>query len=207
MGIGYGRITSNRRVIQIKDLDGTVKGTISITKPNKKKTKKFRYNFKALSVQIRRAKTPVSAKQAAVKARSKAAMLRQKLHTGEYDDQELLAAIIHAEQMERTARKKQKNLNEEQLQAGKMSPDSMERALQRMILERLKKKHRQKEDEEILDADLKYLKSAFEKMNRDKAGASSGAAASLELGGQEMLIADGAEMPVPTEGASVDTTV
>ncbi|MBO5071646.1 MAG: hypothetical protein J6C32_01630 [Eubacterium sp.] len=93
-------------------------------------------------------------------------------------------------------------------------------------LEALKKKHRAEELREILEADMKYLKALFQKYQQDKKNAgssqgsgssqssqSSGSAAdsssavSLELGGSEMPVAAGGEVPVVTEGASMDTLV
>lgn len=89
-------------------------------------------------------------------------------------------------------------------------------------LERLKKKHRADELREIMEADMKYLKSLFDKLAREKQSAGSGscgssadssnsgyandAAVSLELAGMEMPV-EAAAAPVTAEGANMDIMV
>ena len=88
-------------------------------------------------------------------------------------------------------------------------------------LEELKKKHRAEEWKEILEADMKYLKAMFDKYQQDRknagssgssqgsgdsAGSSSGAV-SLEIGGTEVPVTTSGDVPVVTEGASMDTLV
>lgn len=88
-------------------------------------------------------------------------------------------------------------------------------------LEMMKKKHRSEELKAIIEADMKYLKAMFNKLQREKeanaSGASSAARAlsndsaggqsvSLELGGAEIPVETTAtpEMVVRTEGVTVD---
>ena len=71
-------------------------------------------------------------------------------------------------------------------------------------LELLKKKHRAKELREIMEADMKYLKSLFSKLEKEKQAASSGV--SLELAGTEMPVPV-MEAPIAVEGGSVDESV
>lgn len=71
-------------------------------------------------------------------------------------------------------------------------------------LELLKKKHRSKELREIMEADMKYLKALFSKLEKEKQTASSGV--SLELAGTEVPVPV-MEMPVVAEGGSVDESV
>ncbi len=95
-------------------------------------------------------------------------------------------------------------------------------------LEKLKKKHRSQELREILEADMKYLKAMFEKMERERQNAASGStgrsdnaagtsssqsaaaapvqSVSLQIGGAEMPV-DIAEAPVTAEGANFDAVV
>ncbi|MDE7223380.1 MAG: hypothetical protein K2O34_06330 [Acetatifactor sp.] len=132
MGIGIGSGHGNtapggteRKVIKngnkvttrtiLRRLDGTYAGTISVTKSAPKKTKKLNYNFKEISAMILQTKTSGSARQVAARARGKVALLRQRLKCGEYDDKELESAIIHAEKMERIARKRMRHLQEEEM--------------------------------------------------------------------------------------------
>lgn len=132
MGIGIGSGAGNtasggieRTVIKngnkvttrtvLRKMDGTCVGTISVTKSAKKKSKKLNYNFKEISAMILQTKTSGSAKQVAARAKGKVALLRQRLKCGEYDDKELESAIIHAEKMERIARKRMRHLQEEEM--------------------------------------------------------------------------------------------
>ena len=79
-----------------------------------KKMKKLQYNFKLISSQIMRAKTSSSASQAVSSAKRMVAQLRRKRKSGEYDDEELEAAITHALAMERVAKKHVKYLQQEE---------------------------------------------------------------------------------------------
>ncbi len=252
--------------------DGTVAGRMSITKPNKKKTKKLYYNFKQVSSMILRSKTSINARQAVRMARSKVALLRRKLGTGEYNNSELASAIIHAEKMVKIAKKKQKHLIDEELAEKKISsaqtdaedPGLMEEddtayleeemgfgdaamaaseeELQELMaemqelmdesmesleeaneldllteemfanwddmepedLDARKKKHRADELREVTEADMKYLRALFNRLDREKSSASFGV--SLELGGNEIPVMP-PEMPMPDTGGSVDVSV
>lgn len=114
MGMTIGAGGTNRKVIVIKNMDGTTAGTISITKSAAKKKKRLQYNFKAISTQIMMSKTSSGANQAVSKARGKVAMLLKQQRCGEYDDTELQHAIIHAKKMERIARRRMKHLEQEE---------------------------------------------------------------------------------------------
>ncbi len=71
-------------------------------------------------------------------------------------------------------------------------------------LDRLKKKHRSDELREIMEADMKYLKALFSKLEKERQEASGGV--SLELSGVEVPV-EAAEVPVVTEGGNLDITV
>lgn len=81
-------------------------------------------------------------------------------------------------------------------------------------LEEMKKKHRSEELKEILEADMKYLKAIFNKLQREKEANSSAGAysnadsggVSLELGGAEIPIDAEmtADIPIMAEGANID---
>lgn len=272
LGLGRGENmlgmiqTSNVRRMTVKNPDGSVAGIISVTKPGKKKTKKLHYNFKLISAQIMKAKTSANARQVMAKAKSKTALLRRQLRSGEYDDEELQAAIIHAMKMERIARKKMKHLQEEEAakkQGGACQAELDEESAQEMEgaddpgmdaddfsldpgelkklmkelqdtleeiedteeleeltegaeidmdpedLELLKKKHRAKELREITEADMKYLRAVFQKLEREGQEAVSGGV-SLEIGGLDMPVpastaAEAASAAV--EGSSIDASV
>lgn len=107
---GVGIITNSTKS---KNKTGISSTGVKKSATNKKK-KKLNYNFKEISRMIIRAKTTGSARQAVTKAKVRVGELRKKLRTDQYDSRELESAIIHAEQMERIARKKVKHLQEEE---------------------------------------------------------------------------------------------
>ena len=81
-------------------------------------------------------------------------------------------------------------------------------------LELLKKKHRSEELREINDADMKYLKALFDKLEKEKESASNGIhfdsqsdmnGVSLQLAGMDMPVE--VSEPVLTEGGSIDVTI
>ena len=92
-------------------------------------------------------------------------------------------------------------------------------------LEQLKKKHRAEELQEIMEADMKYLKALFNRLEREKAGralvgssnngsspsvqstqSDSARGVSLQLAGTDIPVEQTAEVPAAAiaEGASVD---
>ncbi|MDE7207464.1 MAG: hypothetical protein K2N90_09980, partial [Lachnospiraceae bacterium] len=81
-------------------------------------------------------------------------------------------------------------------------------------LEEMKKKHRSEELKEILEADMKYLKAIFNKLQREKEAGSSAntysnadyGGVSLELGGAEIPLDMElpADIPITAEGGNID---
>lgn len=264
------------------------KSTKKSSSKSKKKLNLAQYNFKQVSTRIVQAKTSGSAARAVLFARSKVAALRRKVKTGEYDDYEIDAAIIHAEKMLRIAKKKNRNLLEEERaqKAGKVEQqdqptlddfeeeeaeqeeitidgqafskkelEQLLRELEQMMqeamealeddellgdlseemivnagdldpqeLEMRKKKHRADEMRAIAEADMKYLRALFGRLEKEKANAASGmgssggmdsssgsgapSGVSVELGGvQTDVMITEAQVPVSTEGANMDVTV
>ena len=114
MGIRGG--SSDYRRVTYRNTDGSVTGTVSynISKKNDKKYKKLRYNFKGISKEILRTKTSLSARAVMIRAKGVTARLRRNQGTGVYDEEELRHAIIHAQRMERIAKKRMKHLLEEE---------------------------------------------------------------------------------------------
>lgn len=279
MGMMVGGSNTKNRVIQIKNLDGSVAGTISVSKSAPKKKKRLNYNFKSISSQILLSKTSNSAGKAVTKARGTIAMLLRKVRSGDYDDQDLEHAIIHARKMERIAKKRMRHLKQEEEieQKGKsaefedevldgleessedeavlelseeelqrlmeeyeeLMQESMEEMMQESMqelleeasleelseefcgaayemepedLEQLKKKHRSDEMREIMDADMKYLRAVFQKLEKERQALSSGiknfaaeipSGVSLEISGLEMPV-EVQPVPVEAAGASID---
>lgn len=118
MGMMFGNIhSSSTGSYPIYNRNGSAAGTVSVSRSrgkSEKSKKRLSYRYKEISALILRAKTSGNAGQAVIKARTRAASLRQKLYSGEYDDQELKDAIIHADKMVRIAKKRQKHLKEEE---------------------------------------------------------------------------------------------
>lgn len=81
----------------------------------KTKVKKLRYSFKAISSQIMKSKTSVTARQVAGKAKREVVRLRQKKLSAQYDPEEVQIALTHAMKIERVAKKKVKHLLEEEM--------------------------------------------------------------------------------------------
>lgn len=77
--------------------------------------KKLKYQFKNMSVRIMRSKTSTAARQVVSQAKREVLRLKREKQTGNYDSEEIDAAIEHAKAMERIARKKVKHLEEEEL--------------------------------------------------------------------------------------------
>ena len=123
MGMSVGTHSSNIiRSITIKNANGSIAGTITASRPKpktksskKQKKKSVQYSFTELSNQILQSKTVLNAKQIATRAYAKAAVLRRKRVTGDYDETAIQNAIVHAEQMARVAKKRAKHLKEEEL--------------------------------------------------------------------------------------------
>lgn len=85
------------------------------TKNSSLAVKHVRYQSKAISSQIVRSKTSVSARQAVGKARREVIRLKRLRQNEDYDEEELQAAIVHAQSMERVAKKKLHHLQQEEL--------------------------------------------------------------------------------------------
>lgn len=129
------------------------------------KLKKLRYSYKSISSQLLRSKTSADAAKVARKARRELVRLKGKrLHeNGKYDSYELEAAITHAQAMLRVARKKVKNLQEEELTKVKGGPCAGE-------LE-----ERKEEENELTDEERAYL----EQQSSGGENRASGAAGSV----------------------------
>lgn len=153
----FGR--SNIRRIILKNADGSTYGSISIHSPNNNvKKKRLQYNFKQVSNLIMSSKTSNGARQAVVKARQQVAMLQRKnIQNGEYDAEELRNAIIHAQKIERVAKRKMKHLKQEEELAKKKNPfaSEFEEKTQDNILEGI-------DGEEILELSEEELKQLME---------------------------------------------
>lgn len=156
MGMMVGTQNSDVIRIEMRNKDGSYAGTMTISKPRKsttsktrsvsmagkKKYKKLNYNFKRLSNQIMRTKTSINAKQLTTKTKFQIADLRMKLISGDYNYTEIHNALTHAEKIARVAKKRLKNLQEE---------ESIEKTGRKGLTDPEEMKAQKEEQEEILD--------------------------------------------------------
>ena len=215
MGIGRSNIKGN--------VVGTIRTSRSSKSSNnsRKKKKPLQYNFKQISSQIMLSKTPANARKVLTKARGKVAELLKKQSSGNFDDRELRAAIVHAKKMERIAKKRMKHLQQEESMDDLMDSLSNEAEFNDLVeevagiieeelepeeLDRLKKKHRADELREIAEADMKYLRALFDKLEKDKQSSPINNNVSLELSGEEIPVEVIAE-PVMVEGGIIDCSI
>ena len=77
--------------------------------------KKLKYSYKAISSKIINCKKSYNAKEVISQAKREVARLKKLRSKGEYDSEELEAAIAHAQAMERVAKKKARHLEEEEM--------------------------------------------------------------------------------------------
>lgn len=152
-----GTHSSDMTRIELRNRDGSYAGTMTISKPKKKTTskntksvsmagkkkyKKLTYNYKRLSNQIMQAKTSINAKQVSTKTKFQIADLRMKLISGDYNYTDIHNALVHAEKIARVAKKRLKNLQEE---------ESIEQTGRRGITDPEEMEDQKEENEEILD--------------------------------------------------------
>lgn len=84
-------------------------------KDTSNRVKKLKYQFKDISSKILRSKTSATARQVVSQARREVLRLKRAKQNGNYDSEEIEAAITHAKAMERVARKKAKHLEQEEI--------------------------------------------------------------------------------------------
>ncbi len=113
--------TSANRTVMDSILSGMQKQSESLragrqqAKDTSLSKKKLQYHFKNLSAQIIRSKTSQSARQVVSQASREVLKLKRDKMSGKYDSEEVEAAILHAQAMERVAKKKVRHLEEEEL--------------------------------------------------------------------------------------------
>lgn len=149
---------SDVRRYEIRDLDGKTVGTFRVRKKSRNvKKKNLGYDYRELSDKIMKASTPYSAGQAAASARIKIASLSKKLYTGDYDDQEIKNAIVHAKRMERAAKKRLKNMQEEEIKQQIQKKIEREEKNREKLAEKPKKKKVKKEGRELSESEIRSL--------------------------------------------------
>lgn len=205
-----------RRIEEQKRATASLK---KMSRKQKKKKKRVSYDAREIPAQLMRTTHSMGAGQVLVRANSRLQSLQMCLASGEYDLNDLRAAINHAKRMVKCARKKLKNLQEEENvdseKRKKHSGVSVNRErIAKMKLERelgkLRRRHRGDEKKDMEEAWRTYLR---EKANAERAEAymeeaamavegTGGPAESAEAG--ETEAADPVDLPADVAAVSVD---
>ena len=259
------RGNTQRNYKKLYDVYGNHVGTISITKPRKasssgKKKKSALYSFKQISSQVLQAKTSTKAMEVSNSIRAKIGLLRKQLKNGDYDEEEILRAILHAEMVQRACEKKEKNLKMEEtaqrniegkeeipvepqesieeavsdeeieelereefealMEKLELSAEDMMEMAEETVdldenldemakvlsgsmtaedLEQLKVKHRSDEARDILQADLKYLKALFDRLQSEKENGGNVSMSGNYDSGVSLSLGGGMDMPIMTQ--------
>lgn len=293
MSMMLGISVSNRKRMEIKDMSGKVVGSVTVTKGKASQVvvkKRLPYSFKEISTRLLKTKKSGNAHQVLISARQKAVSLRLMYKGGVYDDDEVLAALMHAQAIVRVAKKREKHLQEEERAEKKIGKDGVfceadleekteeassrqihkeereqtkakmdlqrmqklmeqyERMMQEAMkeleqldnmdalseelgidgevsmdpedLELMKKKHRADEMRAIVEADMKFLKFMFDKLEKERQSnnnsissyssvsydnnSSANDSVSLELGGVDIPVEAAPDAMTIVEGGAVD---
>lgn len=300
MSMMLGISISNKKRMEIRDRSGKVTGSITVTRGKASQVvvkKRLPYSFKEISTRLLKTKKSGNAHQVLISARQKAVSLRLMYKGGVYDDDEVFAALMHAQAIVRVAKKREKHLQEEERAERKIDREGADstfceadieekteeassrqihkeereqtkakmdmQRMQRMMeqyermmqeamreleqlehmdalseemgldgeismdpadLEMMKKKHRADEMRAIVEADMKYLKFMFDKLEKERqsnnnsitgfssvsydngssGNNSGGNSVSLELGGIDIPVEAAPDAMTIIEGGAVD---
>lgn len=143
-------------------------------KKKEKKRKKVEYDAHEIATLLARATHSMGVGEILVKANSKLQQLQLCVGNGEYDINELRAAIAHAKRMVKCVRKKMRNLQEEEQMENKGKrkkasvPSNKERQARQKLereLNRLRRRHRGDEKKDMEEARRCYYR---ERMNAER---------------------------------------
>lgn len=281
MSILLGIIQPNVKRLEVKDSGGKVVGSISIRKSPEQAKKRLPYSYKQISTRLLQTKNSGNAHQVLISAKQKVASLRLMYKNGVYNDDEVFAALMHAQAITKVAKKRMRHLEEEERvdkkggfceaeleektdeasekqahkedKKAKMDLQRMQKLMEqyeRMMeeamkelerldgmdelseemglngtvsmdpedLELLKKKHRADEMRGIMEADMKYLKFMFDKLEKEKQSNSSfglnlgnsnnsNQGVSLQLGGVDIPVQAAPDAMSIVEGGAIDAAV
>ncbi|MDE7479427.1 MAG: hypothetical protein K2M91_16080 [Lachnospiraceae bacterium] len=281
MSMMLGMISSNTKKLEVRDKKGKSVGTVTISmgQTQKEKKKSLPYSYKSISTRLLSTKSSGNAHQVLISAKQKAASLRLMYKGGVYDDDEVFAALMHAQAITRVAKKRMNHLEEEEridkkggfceaeleektekvtiqqeheddknkinLQKMQKLMEQYERMMQETMkeleqlddldelsdemgistrlsmdpedLELLKKKHRADEMRGIMEADMKYLKAKFDKLDREKQsnnsynsspyGDNGNRGVSLQLSGVNIPVQSASNGISIVQGGAIDAAV
>ncbi len=117
-----------------------------------KKKKPLKYNPREISSQLLRSVKSRNASQVLVRAKSKVGVLERAKATGQYEDNEVRAAIAHAQRIVRCAELKVRNLKEEEQEKKKSDSDRSVKRQQKKaeVKRRVEKKKQELETKEAV---------------------------------------------------------
>lgn len=144
--------STNSRYSSIQSYGEQLRAQRQQSKDTSLKMKKLKYHFKDMSSRILRSKTSAAARQVASQARREVLRLKREKQSGNYDTDDMDAAITHAKAMERVAKKKVKHLEEEEMakvSGGVCASDEIDREENQKI----------SEDDDNNDEILQYMTS------------------------------------------------
>ncbi len=120
--------SGNRIVSQAQSYGQQLKAQRSKDKQTALEKKKVQYNYKAISGQLVRCKKSTNASMIASKAKREVMRLKRLSRCGQYDEEDIQAALDHAKSMERVAKKKVAHLRQEEMieRTGNSVPEQME---------------------------------------------------------------------------------
>ena len=130
--------STNSRYSSIQSYGDQLRAQRQQSKDTSLKMKKLKYHFKDMSSRILRSKTSATARQVASQARREVLRLKREKQSGNYDTDDIDAAITHAKAMERVAKKKVKHLEEEEMakvSGGVCASDEIDREEKQKISE------------------------------------------------------------------------
>lgn len=147
-------------------IEMTKKRSMSVKKQTKKKAKKkLKYNSREIATQLAQTTRSIGAGQVLIRASDKLAQLQKMAVTGDYDMNEMRAAIAHARSMVKCARLKKNHLLEEENveREGKKKrhPDnvSKEQRAKQIVqreLSKMRRRNRLKEKGKVDEAERRY---------------------------------------------------
>lgn len=290
MMLGISKTNAGR--LEIKDMSGKVVGSVTVRKkqPQMVVKKRLPYSYKEISTRLLKTKKSGNAQRVLTSAKQKVVSLRLMYKGGVYDDDEVFAALLHAQAIARVAKKRVKHLEEEERAERKIGKDGEENTMceadleekteeattkqfhkeqsehtkakidmqrmqkmmekyERMMqeamkeleqlddmdelsdemglsgeismdpadLELMRKKHRADEMRAIVEADMKYLKFMFDKLEKERqsnnnsissyygnSNCSGSDSVSLELGGVDIPVEAAPDALAIIEGGAVD---
>ncbi len=145
--------------------------SVSTSNSNIKPRKKLQYNHREVSAMILRAKTSFSASLTVSSARTKLVSLSKKAGTGEYDEEELRHAIIHAQSIVRVAKKRLKHLKQEEAEKKAIDDEllELEEEEKESDLEDVEEENRSESEEssEMSQQELRKLMREIEQLMRE----------------------------------------